>query len=433
VRKRSLPRLAAASAAVALLASACGSGESSAEAEGGPVKLTMYYPVAVGGPLTEVVDGLISDFEAEHQDITVEAVYSGSYADTMTKVQTAARGGDAPDLAVLLSTELYTLLDDELIVSFDDLTGGKDDEWLNSFYEPFMANGKDGDGTVWSVPFQRSTIVQYWNKDVFAEAGLDPEKPPTTWDELTSMSQKIVDSGAAEYGIEIPTTQFGYWMLQALAIQNDTLLQNDSGTETNFDDPGAIEALEYWISLGESGVAPKGTVEWASTPEDFLQGRTAMMWTSTGNLSNVKKNAGFEFGVSMLPEKVRPGSPTGGGNLYVFESASDAEREAALELIKWLTAPEQTARWSIATGYVATSPEAWETEEMKQYVNEFPPAAVARDQLEYAVPELSTHENGRIVQLLNDAIAAAMVGQESAEDAMTGAQEQADQLLKRYR
>jgi sn-glycerol 3-phosphate transport system substrate-binding protein len=380
-----------------------------------------------------VVDGLIEDFEAEHEDITVEAVYSGSYADTMTKVQTAARGGDAPDLAVLLSTELYSLLDDELIVPFDDLVGEDDKEWLDSFYEPFLANGRDGEGTTWSIPFQRSTIVQYHNKDAFAAAGLDPEAPPKTWDELTSMSQQIVDSGAAEFGIEIPTTQFAYWMLQALAVQNDTLLVNDSGTETNLDDPGAVEALEYWLSLGEKGLAPKGTVEWASTPEDFLQGRTAMMWTTTGNLSNVRNNAGFDFGVSMLPEKARPGSPTGGGNVYVFESASDAEREAALELTKWLTAPEQTAKWSIATGYVATSPEAWETEEMTAYVEEFPEATVARDQLEYAVPELSTHDNGRIVQLVNDAVAAAIVGQTSAEDTLTGAQEQADQLLSRYR
>lgn len=427
--------------ALLVVMAGCGTdGTADGTAEGGDeeagsseVELTMYYPVAVGGPLTDVVDGLISGFEAEHEGVTVEAVYAGSYDETMTKAQTAARGGEAPDLAVLLSTELYTLLDDELIVPFDELITEEDQGWLDGFYDAFMANGRDGEGTTWSVPFQRSTIVQYYNKDVFEEAGLDPESPPQTWDELETISQAIVDSGAAEFGIEIPTTQFAYWLFQALAIQNDTLVVNEDGTETFFDDPGSIEALEFWLGLGEKRLAPPGTVEWASTPEDFLQGRTAMMWTSTGNLTNIKDNADFEFGVSMLPENVRLGSPTGGGNFYIFQETSEAEREAALDLIRWLTAPEQTGRWSMETGYIATTPEAWETETMIEYVEGFPQAAVARDQLEFSVPELSTHDNGRMMSIVNDGLAAAITGQQTAEEAMTAIQEESDNLLESYR
>lgn len=438
-------RMLAIVSALVVAAAACGSSggeETTAEgasddggggAGGGAVELTMYYPVAVGGPLTEEVDGLIEDFESEHENISVEAVYSGSYDETMTKAQTAARGGDAPDVAVLLSTELYTLLDGDLIVSFDDLVEEGDQAWLDSFYEALMANGQDDEGTTWSVPFQRSTIVQYHNKDVFTEAGLDPEAPPATWDELETASKTIIDAGAAEVGVEIPTTDYTYWLFQALAIQNDTILQNDAGTETYFTEPGAVEALEYWLGLGDQGLAPDGTVEWASTPEDFLRGRTAIMWTSTGNLTNVKDNADFDFGVSMLPEKARSGSPTGGGNIYVFKDTTEDEQAAALELSKWLTAPEQTARWSIATGYVATSPEAWETDAMAEYVEEFPAATVARDQLEFAIPELSTHDNGRMYQLVNDGLAAAITGQQPAEEALESIQEQADGLLGRYR
>jgi sn-glycerol 3-phosphate transport system substrate-binding protein len=434
------PRFVAALAAVALVAAACGGddgGGGAANGEGveveGPVELTMYYPVAVGGPLTDVVDGLIADFEAEHEDISVEAVYSGSYEDTMTRVQTASRGGDAPDLAVLLSVELFTLLDQELIVPFDDLVGEDDREWLDSFYEPFMAGGRDADGTTWSIPFQRSTIVQYHNRELFEEAGLDPDAPPTTWDELEQAAQAIVDAGVAEYGIEIPSTQYTYWMFQALGVQNDTLLMEDGGTQTTFDQPGAVEALEYWIGLGEQGLAPSGTVEWASTPEDFLQGRTAMMWHTTGNLTNVRDNAGFDFGVSMLPANERLGSPTGGGNLYIFESADDNERAAALELIKWLSSPERAAEWSRASGYVATSEAAWETPEMQEYVEEFPQATVARDQLEHAIAELSTYDNGRVVSLTNDALQSALTGQVSADEALAQLQEQTEQLLGRYR
>lgn len=428
-------------AALALAAAGCG-GDGGSEADAvddveitadDPVEITMYYPVAVGGPLTDVVDDLIADFEAEHEGITVEAVYSGSYEETMTRVQTASRGGDAPDLAVLLSTELYTLLDQELVVPFDDLLGDGAQDYLDGFYEPFLANGRDGDGTTWSIPFQRSTIVQYHNQAMFEEAGLDPDAPPTTWEELEQTAQALVDAGVAEYGIEIPSTQFTYWLFQALAIQNDTLLMDEGGTETNFDDPGAVEALEFWVGLGEQGLAPSGTVEWASTPEDFLQGRTAMMWTTTGNLTNVRENADFDFGVSMLPANARQGSPTGGGNFYVFESAGQRERAAAVQLVQWLTEPAQNGRWSAATGYVATTDEAWEDPEMQAYAEEFPQATVARDQLEFAVPELSTYDNGRVVSLFNDALQSALTGQATPEEALADAQAQAEQLLARYR
>lgn len=207
-------------AAGALLLTACGGGGSSTNADG-DVAITMYYPVAVGGPLTSVVDGLIGECEDENPGIAVEAVYAGSYADTMTKAQTAARSGDGPDLAVLLTTELFTLQDQNLIVPLNDISD--DLGWAEDrFYEPFLKSGKDAEGTLWSIPFQRSTIVQYHNKELFAEAGLDPEAPPATWEELSAAAKTIKDSGAAEYGIEIPSTQFGYWMFQALAVQAGT-------------------------------------------------------------------------------------------------------------------------------------------------------------------------------------------------------------------
>lgn len=433
MRKRGYAAVVAPLAAGSLLLSGCGDSGGDGAATGGdePVELTMYYPIAVGGPLTEVVDSLIADCTAEMPNVSVEAVYSGSYADTMTKAQTAARSGEGADLAVLLSTELFTLQDQNLIVPLDEISD--DLGWVEDrFYPAFLESGVDADDTLWSLPFQRSTIVQYHNKDLFAQAGLDPESPPQTWDELTQAAQQIVESGVAEYGIEIPSTQFGYWMLQALAIQAGTELTDGSGAQTMFDDPAAVEAMEYWAGLQEQGLMPPGTTEWASTPEDFLQGRTAMMWTTTGNLANVRENASFEFGVSELPSQERPGSPVGGGNIYVFEQANEAEREAALALAECLTAPENTAAWSIETGYVATGPEAWDTEAMQEYVAEFPQAQVARDQLENAVVELSTHENGRVVQVVNDAIASVLTDQAEPEAAMNDLQEQVEQILEPY-
>lgn len=425
-RSRTLA-LVASLATGALVLTGCGGDGDSSEGSG---TLTMYYPVAVGGPLTDVVDELIASCSEEH-DIEVEAVYSGSYEDTMTKAQTAARSGQGPDLAVLLTTDLYTLIDNELIVPLssvdDDLSWAED-----RFYPAYLASG-EAEGELWSLPFQRSTIVQYHNKEIFEAAGLDPESPPTTWDELVDQATTIQAEGAAEFGVEIPSTQFGNWMFQAMAIQ--TGVEDTAGVDgivDYLDDPGSVEALEWWKSMVDDGIMPSGTTEWASTPEDFLQGRTGIMWHTTGNLTNVKSNADFEFGVSMLPANTQPGSPTGGGNLYVFDKGDEDTRADAYTIAKCLTEPELAAEWSMESGYVATGPEAWETDTMAEYAEEFPQAAVARDQLEVAVGETTSHENGRVSQAINDAIAAVLTGGTEPQDGLTQLQSSIDDILAPY-
>ena len=118
-----------------------------------------------------------------------------------------------------------------------------------------------------------------------------------------------------------------------------------------------------------------GIVEWGTTPKAFFERQTAMMWTTTGNLTNVRTNAPFDFGVAMLPANKRRGAPTGGGNFYIFKDSTPEQKKASFAFIKWITAPEQAAKWTIATGYVAPRPDAWETAAMKSYVADFPPAA----------------------------------------------------------
>jgi sn-glycerol 3-phosphate transport system substrate-binding protein len=157
------------------------------------------------------------------------------------------------------------------------------------------------------------------------------------------------------------------------------------------------------------------------------------MWHSTGNLTVVKKKAKFDFGVAMLPANKRRGTPTGGGNFYIFKKSTPEERQAALKLIKFMTSPERTAEWSIKTGYLGTRPDAYDTPKLMGYVKEFPPAAVARDQLKFATAELSTYQTGRVRKLLDDAIQATLVGNKSASEALGSAQKQSERLLKRYR
>ena len=395
-------------------------------------ELTMYYPIAVGGALTEVVDSIVADFEAENPDIKVNAIYSGNYDDTRVRALSALNSGDPAQLAVMFSIDAYDLIEQDLILPFNDLVSGSEGaNWLNSFYPALMANGNI-EGKTWGIPFQRSTIVAYYNKDMFRAAGLDPDSPPTSWDELISMGKALTKDGA--YGIMIPSTGYPYWMFQALAIQNGKEVMSNDGLTTYFDDPTVVETLEFWKSLSsEHGVMPEGTVEWGTLRQAFLEGQTAMMWHSTGNLTAVKKNASFDFGVAELPANVRKGSPTGGGNFYIFKDTSAEEQAAALKLIQFMTSAEQAAAWSIATGYMGVSPAAYETDALKSYTSSFPPALVARNQLEHAVAEFSTFETARVREGLNNAIQSALTGSKSAADALGEAQAAAERLLKDYR
>ena len=402
-----------------------------------PVELTMYYPVAVGGPLTKIVDGLVADFMKANPDIKVNAIYAGNYNDARIKALAALKSGKPAQMSVMFSIDIYELIEQGAIVAFDDIVETAEEKaWLKKFYPSLMENGMT-QGKVWGIPFQRSTIVMYYNKDAFRDSGLDPANAPATWDELVSMGKKLVKKSGGQtvrWGAMIPSTGYPYWMFGALTKQNGQVLMNADGNKTYFDAPATVEALQYWRDLGNKhGVMPSGTIEWGTLRKNFLEGKTAIMWHSTGNLTVVKKKAKFDFGVAMLPAKKSRGTPTGGGNFYIFKKSSPAERKAAMKLIRFLTEPARTAEWSMKTGYIGTRPDAYQTDVLKKYVAGFPPAAVARDQLKFATAELSTYQTGRVRKLLDDAIQAALVGTKSPQDALGAAQKQADRLLKRYR
>lgn len=409
-----------------VLLAACNSGDTKEKV----TEIDFYFPVAVGGDVAKIVDNLVADFEKENPDIKVNARYGGSYSETMTQVMAAVQGGNPPELAVLFSIDLFTLLENDVI---EDLTPLFDEKYFDDFYDAFMANSSVGD-KVYSLPFQRSTIVLYYNKDAYKKAGLDPEAPPKTWEELVEYSKKLtVNGGKEQWGLEIPSTGYQYWMLQALALQTKENIMSEDGKKTFFNAPHAKEAMQFYVDLSKKHkVMPEGTIEWATVPSDFLSGRTAMMYHTTGNLTNVKTNAEFNFGVSYLPANNQYGSPTGGGNVYMFKGIPKENKEAAVKFMKFLTDPDRVAQWSIDTGYVATRKSAYETDKLKEYVKDFPQAVTAREQLEYADSELATYQNGEVQKIFNDAIQAILTGKSSVDESLDKAQKDAEKVLEAF-
>jgi len=401
-------------------------------------KLSFYYPIAVGGPIPAVIDGYCKDFQAQ-SGIEVTPVYAGDYTQTMTKAVTAIKGGTGPQLAVLLAAEMHSLQDLDILVSLDEIGLDADGKkWIDGFYPAFLANSVV-DNKTWSVPYQRSTAVMYYNKAAFTEAGLDPDKFPRTWAELAAAGEKLTKRDASgritRWGVKMASDLGNaQWTFGALANQANHILMNQAGTETYFKDPKAIEAMAFWHSLAfEHKCSPEGISAWPQLSPDFLEGNAAIIQHTTGNLTNLRDKAGFPFGVAGLPGKDGPRTVVGGGNIYFFKSAPPAERTAALKFARFLSEPNRAADWSIRTGYIATSPAAYETPALKDYVAKFPPADVARGFLPVAVGELSTFENQRVYKVLTDNIQACLNGQKTPAQAMTETQTEADRILKPYK
>jgi sn-glycerol 3-phosphate transport system substrate-binding protein len=233
--------------------------------------------------------------------------------------------------------------------------------------------------------------------------------------------------------VQIPSSGFPYWLFQALAIENGATLMNPEGTQTFYDKPEVVEALQYWVDLVKKyKVHPEGIVEWGTTPKDFFEKKVAMIWTTTGNLTNVRTNAKFDFGVAMLPAAKQRGSPTGGGNFYLFRKSTRAAR-GRVQVHQ--VGDEPAARGAMGDRHRVRrcARRRVGNPAMKQYVAGFPPAVVARDQLPFAKAELSTHDNQRVTKALNDGLQAALTGAKTPKDAMRDAQREAERLLREYR
>ena len=402
------------------------------------VEISFYYPVAVSGPLTKIIEDLAADFEKANPGITVKPIYSGNYGETLAKALTANKSGNPPNVAVLVASDSLTLIDQDAVAPMESLVKTPDDKaWLGGFFPAFLMNGRY-EGKTYGIPFQRSTQVMYWNKDAFKAAGLDPERPPANWDELVAYGKKLTVRDSAgkvtRWGLIVPSGVTSHWFLQGFTTQNQAKLTNDAGTETYLATPAVVESLQFFVDLSRKyKIMEPGIIDTGTAPNVFIDGRAAIMFHSTGNLTNVKNNAKFPFGVAMLPARKQRGSATGGGSIFIFKKSTPEQLAASFKFVKWMTSAAQSARWSIATGYVAPRQDAWDLPVMKQYAKDFPPAAVALAQLPFCAPEFSTHDGPRTTKALEDAIDASITGTKATAQALKDAQAEATRILRSFK
>lgn len=400
-------------------------------------QITLYYSVPInneqGRTAGKLIETYIQEFMQEHPNIVVHSKLAGDFSDIPMVIRQASDEKKPLHLALLLSNSMFDLIDQDQIVAFEDIvTTDSENEWLQSFYPTVMENSSAYKKT-WGIPFTCTSQILIYNKDAFRRAALDPEYPPETWKELVDMAKTLRQAEASQWGLLLPSNIESNWIFSSLAMQNNHVLMNGDGNRTYFDDKKAIEALTFWRDLKyKHHVMPQTQITWRDLGKLFLEQRAAMIWGTTGQLQLIHDNAKFAYGVSMLPAGKRRGIATGCSDLFIFKNNQPHERSAALELVKFLTAPERSAQWAVTTAYLGTSPESYDTQLLSDYVTKYPEAVIARDQLEYAAPALTTYRSQPIRDLLNKAIQSVLTEQADPKMALENAQRLSSQLLEPY-
>jgi len=325
---------------------------------------TVTFWHAMSGSKTAIVDGYAKEFMEMHPEITIEPVYSGSYAETVTKGLAAIKARKPPVLLMSYEVGTQTMLDSGAIIPVYQLNKGEFnfDEITEPILKYYSVNGNLN-----SMPFNSSTAMMYYNKDMFRAAGLDPESPPTTFDEVAEYSKIIMDAGLASGGIS-----FGWpaWILEQMhAYHNKFYANNENGrngeraSEVLLNGKLGVEILTEWQQWAKDGVLSYGGRTYKAN-DPFIAGEFSMLLQSTSSLAGIIKSSDFEVGTAFLPSL--PGyekgnSVIGGASIWVLKGHSDEVNAAAWEFLQYLAEKDNAVAWHKKTGYFPVNKDAYNT------------------------------------------------------------------------
>ncbi|MCL4250906.1 MAG: ABC transporter substrate-binding protein [Anaerolineae bacterium] len=397
------------------------------------VKVEIYFPIAVDSPITEILQGYADAYMADNPNVEVVWSFEGGYGDVKNRLLTVAEGGgELPALAIMLATDIYDLRNAEVIQPLD---GYASEEYLADFTPTWLSNSYydyDGDGTqeLYGIPFQRSTVLLYYNADLLTEAGL---AVPSNWEELATAAQALTTD--SRQGILVPNS-WPYWVFQPFVAGAGENIVSDSDVEVFFDTPAVVDALQYWVDLyNVYHATPVGVQSnWGDAPGALVDGAAAMIVHSSGSMRTILDNADFTVGVMGIPGKDGGQyTVTGGGNLYMTAGIDDATAQATWAFVEWLTQPERTVDWSIQTGYYNTRSSGFDLDAWKEYAGANPQADEARASVDFAAREFSVQSLGDVRDVFHAEILAVLNGELEPAAAMAAAQEQADQILSIFK
>ncbi|MFZ2218413.1 MAG: sn-glycerol-3-phosphate ABC transporter substrate-binding protein UgpB [Rhodoferax sp.] len=393
----------------------------------------------------EWVNDLAKDFNASQKDYKIVPTYKGQYDESMTAAIAAFRAGNAPHILQVFEVGTATMMASKnAIMPVAKLMKDAGEKFDPSAYIPAVASYYTAaNGQMMSFPFNSSTTIFYYNKDAFKAAGLDPNKAPSTWPEVTLAAAKLKASGH-----KCPLTiawqgwtqleSFSTWHNVEFATKGNGLSGMDARMKIN--SPLHVRHIENLGNMAKQGLfvyKGRGNVPEAS----FVSGECAMTTTSSGFYGNVKKNAKFAFGQAPLPFYPDvAGAPQntviGGASLWVMSGKKADEYKGVAKFFTYISSPEVQSASHKRTGYLPVTTASFALTEKSGYYKENPGADVAPNQM---IRKTTTNSRGirlgnylQVRAIEDEELEQVWGGKKTAKEALDSIVQRGNEQLERF-
>jgi sn-glycerol 3-phosphate transport system substrate-binding protein len=364
----------------------------------GSTKIEFWY--GLGGPNGDVVRNVINKYNLSQDKYYVEGVFQSSYDDTLSKFNASLSGNALPNVVQIYDIGTQRMIDTKQIIPVQDLVNHDNLQSVVDDLEPAIRSYYTIGGKLYSMPFNSSTAVMYYDKNAFKQAGLDANKKIWTYDEVLDAAKKLTKKDAngkiARAGVGF--YDYSWFFEQELAAHNTLFSSPDNGrtgraTKYVFNNQVADKWLDFQKQLLTSGSANYyGANGSAASTSAFLNGQSAITFESIASLRNYVKTAAknggkIDVGVAYIPRQA--GVPQGrtiigGASLWVTNKGSKVQQDGAWDFIKYTVQPEVQAYWSSNTGYVPVRLATYKLSDMKDTLSKYPQFQTAIDQIRSA-------------------------------------------------
>ncbi|WP_029042110.1 sn-glycerol-3-phosphate ABC transporter substrate-binding protein UgpB [Cucumibacter marinus] len=405
---------------------------------------------AMGGELGTKLEEIVAGYNASQDEYTVTPVYKGTYTETMTGAIAAFRANEQPHIVQVFEVGTGTMMAAEgaIYPVYELMADTGQDFDPEGFLPAVVGYYTDTNGNMLSMPFNSSTPILYYNKDVFEKAGLDPETAPKTWGELESFANTIMESGAAECGFSsgwiswVQLENFSAWHNQPIG----TLENGFGGLETEMTVNGPVQ-VKHWENMKrwqDEGLfqygGPGGGAD--SAPKFYAQ-ECAMYMNSSASRAGVLANASdFEVGFGMLPyyddvEGAPQNSIIGGATLWVLQGHADEEYAGVADFFSYLSSPEVQADWHQFSGYLPITQAAYDLGQEQGYYAANPGSDVAIKQITLNAPTANSKglRFGNYVQIrsiIDEEFEQLLAGSKDAQGALDALVERGNALIRDF-
>ncbi len=389
-------------------------------------KIEVVFWHAMGGNVEKVLQAMVADFESTHKNIDIKLVGMADYNTLAQKLMSAAAINQTPTIAQMYENWTTQLLTHDYLEPLETYVKGKnglpqkefDDIW------PVLIQNNTWNNKIITLPFNKSVPVYYYNVDLFDKLGI--KEFPKTWDEFRQVCLKLKQN--VKDNVWPTCGGPDIWVFASMIYQQGGKLYDEENNIPLFNSPEAVKGLQFQTDL-----IYKDKVQGTSTsPElidDFLAGRVIMTPFSCARRAIMIGLETFKIGMAPLPIWNKSASIIYGTNIGMFKSASQKQKDAAWEFIKWFTNKDNEIRWSLGTHYVPIQKSALDDLKMQEHLAKTPGLKQAYLQMQNAVfePRNEAWFEGRKV-LIEDGLEPPTLGKKTPKEALDFA---AQKLLAR--